>query len=95
MNKLDNVTVYNPEADSGIVAFNVNGIFSQDVSTYLDNQGVMVRSGHHCSKIIVEVIEASDTVRASLYFYNNTDDIDKLIEVLKRTTVENCIGLFV
>lgn len=95
MNKLDNVTVYNPEADSGIVAFNVNGIFSQDVSTYLDNQGVMVRSGHHCSKIIVEVIEASDTVRASLYFYNNTDDIDKLIEVLKRTTVENCIGLFI
>ena len=95
LNKLDNIIVYNPQADSGIVALNVKGIFSQDVSTYLDNKGVMVRSGHHCSKIIEDVIGAPDTVRISLYFYNNKNDIDKLIEVLKTTTIENCIGLFI
>ncbi len=95
LNKLDNVTVYNPNSDSGIIAFNVNGIFSQDVSTYLDQQGVMVRAGHHCSKIIEEIIESSDTVRASFYFYNTIDDIDKLVAALKTTTIENCIGLFV
>lgn len=95
MNNLDNVEVYNPHADSGIIAFNVKGIFSQDVSTYLDSQGVMVRSGHHCSKIIEDVIEASDTVRASIYFYNTKEDIDKLISALKTTTIENCVGLFI
>lgn len=95
MKKLDNVEVYNPTADSGIIAFNVKDIFSQDVSTYLDSQGVMVRAGHHCSKILDDVIGAADTVRASLYFYNNKEDIDQLIKALKTTTIENCIGLFV
>ena len=95
LNKLDNIIVYNPKADSGIIAFNVKGIFSQDVSTYLDSQGVMVRSGHHCSKVIGDVIHAADTVRASIYFYNNKEDVDKLISALKTTTVENCIGLFI
>lgn len=95
MNALDNIEVYNPNADSGIIAFNVKGIFSQDAATYLDKQGVMVRSGHHCSKIIEDVIEASDTIRASIYFYSNKADIDKLIEALKTTTIENCVDLFV
>ncbi len=95
LNALDNVIVYNPKADSGILAFNVKGIFSQDVSTYLDSQGVMVRSGHHCSKVINDVIQANDTVRASIYFYNTKADIDRLISALKTTTVENCVGLFI
>lgn len=93
--KLDNVIVYNPKADSGIIAFNVKDIFSQDAATYLDSQGVMVRSGHHCSKIINDVINAADTIRASIYFYNNKEDIDMLISALKTTTVENCVGLFI
>ncbi len=95
LNGLDNVIVYNPNADSGILAFNVKGIFSQDVATYLDSQGVMVRSGHHCSKVINDVIDAADTVRASIYFYNTKADIDQLISALKTTTVENCVGLFI
>lgn len=95
MSKLDNVIVYNKHTDVGIVSFNIKGIFSQDVSTYLDTQGVLVRSGHHCSKLINDVIDANDTVRASLYFYNTFEEIDKFIEVLKTTTIENCINLFV
>lgn len=95
LNKLDNIEVYNPHADSGIIAFNVKGVFSQDAATYLDSQGVMVRSGHHCSKIIEDIIEASDTIRASIYFYNTKADIDHLVKALKTTTVENCVGLFI
>lgn len=95
MLKLDNVEVYNPKSESGIVSFNVKGIFSQDVSTYLDTQKVQVRSGHHCSKIFNQVIGANDTVRASIYFYNTYEEVDKFIEVLKTTTIEKCINLFV
>lgn len=95
MKALDHVEVYNPNSEVGIVSFNVKGIFSQDVSTYLDTQGVQVRSGHHCSKILSDVIGASDTVRASMYFYNTFEEIDKFIEVLKGTTIEKCINIFV
>lgn len=95
MLKLDHVTVYNPDTESGIVSFNVKGIFSQDVSTYLDTQGIQVRSGHHCSKIINGVIDAYDTVRASVYFYNTFEEVDRFIEALKTTTIENCINLFI
>ncbi len=95
MKELDHVTIYNPNAESGIIAFNVKGIFSQDVSTYLDTQNVLVRSGHHCSKIINDVIDADDTLRASIYFYNTKEEIDKFIEALKTATIENCINLFV
>lgn len=94
MLKLENVTVYNPQQESGIVAFNVKGIFSQDVATYLDSQKIMVRSGHHCSKLLNQVISAEDTVRASVYFYNTKDEVDRFIEVLKDTTLEKCIGVF-
>lgn len=95
MKKLDNVELYNPNAKSGIVAFNIKGIFSQDVSTYLDTQGIQVRSGHHCSKMLNEVISANDTVRASLYFYNTKEEIDHFIDVVRNTTIEKCINLFV
>lgn len=95
MLELDHVTVYNPDTESGIISFNVKGIFSQDVSTYLDTQGVQVRSGHHCSKIINGVIDAYDTVRASVYFYNTFEEVDKFIKALETTTIENCINLFV
>ena len=95
MSKLDNVELYNPHTEVGIVSFNVKGIFSQDVSTYLDTQHVLVRSGHHCSKMLSEIIKAPDTVRASVYFYNTFEEVDKFIEALKTTTIENCINLFI
>lgn len=95
MKKLDNVIIYNPNVESGIVAFNVKDIFSQDVASYLDSQGILVRSGHHCSKIINNVIGANDTLRASIYFYNTKSEVDKFIAALKTATIENCIDLFV
>ncbi len=94
LSKLDNVIVYNPNGDSGIVAFNVKDIFSQDAAGYLNSQGVAVRSGNHCAKILVNFLKVSDTIRASLYLYNTKADVDALIEALKTCTIENCIGTF-
>ncbi len=92
MLKLDNVIVYNPKSETSIVTFNVKDIFAQDVACYLNSQGIAVRSGNHCAKILLNVIGASETIRASLYLYNTKEEVDRAIEVIKGVTLEKCIG---
>lgn len=93
MKKLNNLEIYNPTTDTGIITFNVKGIFAQDVASYLSTQKICLRSGNHCAKILVDYLKTSATLRCSLYFYNTFEEIDKLIEVLKDTTIEKCIDV--
>ena len=76
LSKLDNVTIYNPYASTGIITFNINGVFAQDAATYLGSKGVFVRSGQHCAKILMDFLKTSATVRASTYFYNDEEDFN-------------------
>ena len=76
------IQIVNEEADSGIIAFNVDGIFSQDVAYYLNKYNICVRAGNHCAKILKNSIGVKNTVRVSLYFYNTTKEIDSLIELI-------------
>ncbi|MFA6586611.1 MAG: aminotransferase class V-fold PLP-dependent enzyme [Bacilli bacterium] len=78
-----NADIYNPESDGGIVTFNIKGVFAQDAATYLGSKGVFVRSGTHCAKILPEFLDAPATVRASLYFYNDEEDIKALVDAAK------------
>ena len=94
LKKLDNLIVYNPEASTGIIAFNVKNVFAQDAASYLNSQGIAVRAGNHCAKILVNYLKTSETIRASFYFYNTKDDVDRFVEACSNITVENCIGLF-
>ena len=80
---INHIDVINPECDSGIVAFNVDGVFPQDVAVYLDKYNVCVRAGNHCAKILKRSIGVKNTVRVSLYFYNTKEEIDALVELLK------------
>ena len=91
LQKLDNVTLYNPKSEVGIVSFNINGIFSQDAASYFGKQGICVRSGNHCAKLLHNIIGANDTIRASFYFYNTKQEIDRFIDVIKNTTLEKCV----
>ena len=91
LSKLDNVEIYNKDARSGIITFNVKGIFAQDAASYFNSQGVAVRSGNHCAKLLLNIIGASETIRASLYFYNTKEEIDKFLEIIKDTTIEKCV----
>ena len=70
------------EADSGIIAFNVENIFSQDVAYYLNKYKVCVRAGNHCAKILKNEVGVTNSLRVSLYFYNTESDIDALVELL-------------
>lgn len=76
------INIVNEEADSGIIAFNVEGIFSQDVAYYLNKYNICVRAGNHCAKILKKSIGVKNTVRVSLYFYNTYEELDALVELL-------------
>lgn len=80
--KLPYVDILNLESDSGIVSFNIDGIFSQDVAFYLNKYNICVRAGNHCAKILKNETGVKNSLRVSLYFYNTYDEIDRLVELL-------------
>lgn len=82
---IDNITVYNRNSDSGILAFNIDGVFAQESSIYLNHYKIFVRAGNHCAKMLKDEIHTKNTVRVSMYLYNNREDIDKLIKALKQS----------
>jgi cysteine desulfurase/selenocysteine lyase len=67
----------------GIIPFGVNGLSSHDVALFLDNYGIMVRSGFHCAQPLHEVFRLSSSARASFYVYNTREEIDSFTEALK------------
>ena len=81
--QIPHIDILNIEADSGIVAFNVEGIFSEDVAYYLNKYGICVRAGNHCAKLTKDVFGIANSLRVSLYFYNTESEIDSLVELLK------------
>ena len=85
LNELNNIEIYNKDIIGNTVAFNIKNVFSQDTAMYLDKYNICVRAGNHCAKILNNVFNVSNTCRISLAFYNNKDEIDKLIEVLKNS----------
>ena len=85
LSEIDNVKIYNKNGETGIVIFNLDGVFSQDTSVYLNKYHICVRAGNHCAKILKDELHIKNTCRISLYFYNTKEEIDKLIEVLKNS----------
>lgn len=85
LSKLNFIEIYNKDTDSNIVAFNIKGVFAQDTAIYLDKYNICVRAGNHCAKMLDNVFPVSNTVRISLSFYNNKEEIDLLINVLKNS----------
>lgn len=94
----DKIKIYNRDSQSGIITFNVydNGrlIFPQDMASYLSTRGIAARSGQHCAKLMGDYIKAPGTVRASVYFYNTIEDIDRLIDAIQDASVENTLSIF-
>ena len=80
---IPHIDIINLEADGGIIAFNVDDIFSQDVAYYLNKYHVCVRAGNHCAKILKGEVGVTNTIRMSLYFYNTKEEIDYVIDLLK------------
>ena len=83
LSKINHIKIVNKESDSGVVAFNVDGIFPQDVAVYLNKYGICLRAGNHCAKILKNEIGVKNTLRASIYIYNTKSEIDKLVSLLQ------------
>lgn len=80
---IPHINIVNDECDSGIIAFNVDGVFAQDVAYFLNKYHICVRAGNHCAKILKSAIGVKNTVRISMYFYNTYEECDKVYELLK------------
>ena len=83
LKEIPQITIYNEHSQSGIISFNYEGIFAQDLAIYLNRSHISIRSGSHCAKILNQEIGIKNTCRISFYFYNTKEEIDRMIEVLK------------
>ena len=87
LSKLDYLDLYltpNKENHSGVISFNIKGVHPHDVASILDSQGICVRSGNHCAQPLMRFLNIDSTCRASFYFYNSKDDVDKLVMALNK-----------
>ena len=87
LSKLDYLDLYltpNQENHSSVFSFNIKGVHPHDVASILDTENVYVRSGNHCAQPLLRSLGIDSTCRASLYFYNTKEDIDKLVHGLDK-----------
>ena len=89
LKEIPNIVIYNENTLGGIIAFNYEGIFAQDLAIYLNKHGICVRAGNHCAKMLKDEIGIKNTCRISFYLYNTKEEIDNLIEVLKNENIKN------
>ena len=85
--KLDYLTLYltsNVENHSGVISFNIKGVHPHDVASILDSENVCVRSGNHCAQPLMRFLGIDSTCRASFYFYNTREDVDRLVNALDK-----------
>ena len=81
----DKLTIHgpcDPAERGGVLSLALEGVHPHDVSQVLDDHAVCIRPGHHCAKPLMKVLGVGATARASVYVYNDTDDIDRLAEAL-------------
>ena len=87
LSKLDYLDLYltpNKKNHSSVFSFNIKGVHPHDVASILDTENVYVRSGNHCAQPLLRSLGIDSTCRASLYFYNTKEDIDKLVHGLDK-----------
>ena len=84
LKNVKNIKIYNDNFHTGIMIFNIDKVFSQDLSLFLNKYNICVRSGNHCSKLLKDFILISNTCRISLNIYNTKEDILKLVEALNK-----------
>jgi cysteine desulfurase/selenocysteine lyase len=75
------------EAKTSVISFNIEGIHPYDIGTIIDKLGIAVRTGHHCAQPIMDFFKIPGTLRASFAFYNTKEEIDLMVEALKKAQI--------
>ena len=87
LSKLKYLTLYltpNAQNHSSVISFNIKGVHPHDVASILDSENVCVRSGNHCAQPLMRFLGIDSTCRASFYFYNTKEDVDRLVFALNK-----------
>lgn len=87
LSKLKYLTLYltpNAQNHSSVISFNIKGVHPHDVASILDSENVCVRSGNHCAQPLMRFLGIDSTCRASFYFYNSKEDVDRLVFALNK-----------
>src|SRR3989338_192662 len=86
LSEIKEIEIYGPSAEkrSGLVAFNVKGVHAHDTAQILDGEGIAIRAGHHCAMPLHSLLGISASARASFYLYNTKEEVDKLVEGIKK-----------
>ncbi|HJV62462.1 MAG TPA: cysteine desulfurase [Albitalea sp.] len=85
LRRIDGLTVLSPGArPSAIASFVVEGVHPHDIGTLLDEQGIAVRTGHHCAQPLLDHLGLGPTTRASFALYNTHDEVDRLVAAVAR-----------
>ena len=72
------------EAKTSVISFNIEGIHPYDIGTIIDKLGIAVRTGHHCAQPVMNFFQIPGTIRASFAFYNTKEEIDSMVEAVKK-----------
>ncbi len=87
MREVEGLTLYGPidvGRRVGVVSFNLGDIHPHDLASILDEEGIAIRSGHHCAQPLMEFLELPATSRASFYIYNTKEEVDVFIDALEK-----------
>ena len=81
--EIDEIKIYgNTDNKTSVISFNLGNIHHYDVGSIIDNEGIAVRTGHHCAQPIMDYYKIPGTIRLSLSFYNTKEEIDSLISAI-------------
>ena len=75
----------NPSNRGGVISFNLNKIHPQDLAQFLNEDNICIRVGHHCAQPLLKTLGETSTARISFYVYNDSYDVDKLVESIQST----------
>jgi cysteine desulfurase/selenocysteine lyase len=85
LSELPQTRVFGPAEERGaLVGFVMDAAHPHDLTTFADQYGLALRGGHHCNQPLMRRFGVSGTTRASFYFYNTTEEIDQMIEILQK-----------
>lgn len=86
LSKIKGLTIIGDAAEkTSVVTFTIDGIHPHDIATFLDHDGIAIRTGHHCGQPLMEFYGIESTARASLSIYNTKEEIDHLAQALLKT----------
>ena len=85
LNEVEGMYIYGPRGNrDSVISFQVGNIHHLDMGTLLDRLGIAVRTGHHCAEPLMHRLGIEGTCRASFALYNTREEVDKLVEGIKR-----------